>query len=596
MIADIFHKLFSRQEEDEITNKNLDSIKKSHENELINENEQFLISQYHILSDRRISHNELFWEVPLMFFTAQAFLLMITLGSGVVWWSRAIAAFISFLFGLLSIQVFERDRIMENIDAEQLYDIENFFYLQGKKVSFIHHKPSKRTYLHNESILDRFEKQDKWKILNRVSSYELWKIGLQLSTTISVFLFVVIILSQIKALTGWYGKLTSNFDLDVILLFIFIIAYLILVYVYMFIEKEQSMKFKLRSTKITFICQIIANILFIMPIFVISDVNYRYLNSIVALFTLNGLYIFLIKKYRHIEKDQKTCDNYIKVINLILAGGKSYRLVDKNFLKEGDLKCVCIYANGRRLLDNTLKRNRGLSSESIVIKGTNNKNEYEELVDLISESYKAKLMKDDISRGTAYSIFYALLKDELTDANRNDIILITPSDHVIQDEDSYKYSISSLINLAYYYEKLFLIGIYPQYPAQFYGYLEIDDNNGCSSIGKVTSFFEKPSHELALKLLSNKKVMWNSGIFIAKRYILYELYEKYTDFFSCQDFSTNELCSFDELIVTKAINDGKAEAIKSYFDWADVGNPDVLKEQILKGICSVNCVVSGKQD
>lgn len=59
-------------------------------NKVTNNEEEKILVQYQIISNRRISQDELMWQVPALSFTAQAFLFTIALGSGISMKSRLI--------------------------------------------------------------------------------------------------------------------------------------------------------------------------------------------------------------------------------------------------------------------------------------------------------------------------------------------------------------------------------------------------------------------------------------------------------------------------------------------------------------------------
>lgn len=160
--------------------------------ELNHEDTMFLIDQYHVISNNRLQHNELLWNFQLVFLTAQAFLLIIALGGFIDNpLSRAIGAFCGFVFGFMSIQAFERNRIMEVADAELLLDIEN--HINKRKIHprlSVHNKPQTYNYLNGRSILQELESRGRLNFLNRGSSYELWKCGMWLVMLIEFSLFL----------------------------------------------------------------------------------------------------------------------------------------------------------------------------------------------------------------------------------------------------------------------------------------------------------------------------------------------------------------------------------------------------------------------
>lgn len=156
-----------------------------------NQNNQFLFQQYQVLSSDRINHNDLFWNIPNIFLLAQSFLLSMAIGSDVpAQWQRAVGAFISFVFGFISIQIFERNRISEISDAELMQDIEKHVLSQGFNGTEAHQKISNRKYLNGGNVEKNLESRGVLKFFNTGVSYELWKHGMWLVTIISVLLFL----------------------------------------------------------------------------------------------------------------------------------------------------------------------------------------------------------------------------------------------------------------------------------------------------------------------------------------------------------------------------------------------------------------------
>ena len=86
----------------------------------------FLKLQYQVLSERRINHNSLLWNVPSMLFVAQTFMWTITLNNKNNILIRCGISLLSIIISYISFQMFERNRLMEVADAEQMYSIEEY--------------------------------------------------------------------------------------------------------------------------------------------------------------------------------------------------------------------------------------------------------------------------------------------------------------------------------------------------------------------------------------------------------------------------------------------------------------------------------------
>lgn len=134
----------------------------------------FIIQQYQVLSDRRINHNTLLWDVPSLLFVAQTFLWTIALSSEINPIIRCAISLISVIIAITSFQAFERNRLMEVVDAEQMYKIERYFkeYCQGNAdfpAIIVHHQLKRRTFIFREDESaneDAKENEDKNKSKN----------------------------------------------------------------------------------------------------------------------------------------------------------------------------------------------------------------------------------------------------------------------------------------------------------------------------------------------------------------------------------------------------------------------------------------------
>ncbi len=130
---------------------------------------EFLKLQYQVLSDRRISHNSLLWNIPSLLFVALTLLWNIALCSDVDIIIRCIVSAISFIVGITAYQTFERVRVMEVADAEQLFLIEKQFRMWNSNsktcpIMIVNHRLDERTWFSNGKELtlkDFFIKKNK---------------------------------------------------------------------------------------------------------------------------------------------------------------------------------------------------------------------------------------------------------------------------------------------------------------------------------------------------------------------------------------------------------------------------------------------------
>ena len=119
---------------------------------------------------------------------------------------------------------------------------------------------------------------------------------------------------------------------------------------------------------------------------------------------------------------------------------------------------------------------------------------------------EADYILEENGRNTAPAIYFAALACE-----PDDILLIMPSDHWIDDIDAF----SSMVTHATAPCKAgrwVTFGITPATPATGYGYIEVTDRT--EDVMNVASFTEKPDLATAQSYLEQGRYFWNSGIFM----------------------------------------------------------------------------------
>lgn len=94
------------------------------------------------------------------------------------------------------------------------------------------------------------------------------------------------------------------------------------------------------------------------------------------------------------------------------------------------------------------------------------------------------------------------------------MMLVAPSDHVINDIERFHQAISHAI-VAAQTGQLVTFGITPSNPATGYGYLQLSSApDGSSSAVTLDSFVEKPDLDRAKEMVADGRFMWNAGIFL----------------------------------------------------------------------------------
>ncbi|MDN3513905.1 MAG: mannose-1-phosphate guanylyltransferase/mannose-6-phosphate isomerase [Candidatus Brocadia sp.] len=205
---------------------------------------------------------------------------------------------------------------------------------------------------------------------------------------------------------------------------------------------------------------------------------------------------------------------------LILAGGSGERLwplsrknYPKQFLKLN---------NDKSLLQQTTERIlRVISPEDIIVL-TNSTYKFHVLSDLKSLPAinrplpNTHIISEPASRNTApataLGIKYCMEKLGCKD---DEVIFLSPSDHVIQPADKF----AEYIRLADEIARkgcLVTFGIKPDKPETGYGYIKFSSQHptdGDKNFFKVKEFTEKPDSETAKRYIDSGAYFWNSGMF-----------------------------------------------------------------------------------
>lgn len=94
------------------------------------------------------------------------------------------------------------------------------------------------------------------------------------------------------------------------------------------------------------------------------------------------------------------------------------------------------------------------------------------------------------------------------------VILVLPSDHVIQNPERFVRLADRALDLAQTHGGFYTFGIVPTHPETGYGYIERDGAAfGDFEALEVKRFVEKPPREVAEEMVVSGRYFWNSGMF-----------------------------------------------------------------------------------
>lgn len=121
-----------------------------------------------------------------------------------------------------------------------------------------------------------------------------------------------------------------------------------------------------------------------------------------------------------------------------------------------------------------------------------------------------QILTEPMRKNTAACIAYASYK--IQKLNKDAVIVVSPSDHLIMKENQFLDVIKKAVDHARSEDKLITLGITPTRPETGYGYIQYHTEKTFAK--KVKTFTEKPELPLAKKFLESGDFVWNAGIFI----------------------------------------------------------------------------------
>jgi mannose-1-phosphate guanylyltransferase len=285
------------------------------------------------------------------------------------------------------------------------------------------------------------------------------------------------------------------------------------------------------------------------------------------------------------------------MINLILCGGSgtrlwplSRKLLPKQFVKLFD---------GQSLFQKTVMRNLLVSDRVFIV---SNAEQYFLAKDQLHElgQNKSQYLLESVAKNTAPAIALACLS-----LDADDLVLVTPADHLIKNEAEYQRVVAKAKRLAED-DCLVTFGVVPTYPETGFGYIEANGND-------VLSFKEKPDVITAQTYLEQGNFYWNSGMFCFKAGVfLSELAVYAPDMFSacqrahdkCIHEGDTQRIPFDVMLeipensIDYAVMEKshKIKVVAADMNWSDVGSFDSLDDELPHDVDSNSILKRGDED
>lgn len=268
--------------------------------------------------------------------------------------------------------------------------------------------------------------------------------------------------------------------------------------------------------------------------------------------------------------------------NIILCGGSGTRLwpISRTLMPK---QFVPLFEN-RSLFQLTVERNRHMCNAQVIV---SNAEQYFLAIDQLEEMGIGNntFLLEPVGRNTAPAIALAcmgLAPDE--------VVLVTPSDHLIRDTDSYIVAVKRANEQAAL-GHLVTFGITPEYPETGFGYIEADGID-------VLSFKEKPDAATAGHYIESGNYYWNSGMFCFRAGVfLDELLQHSPEIYNASKraYETRQYIADNQIRITHAAMTAIPEdsidyavmekslsvkVVPSAIGWSDLGSFDALYDEL----------------
>jgi len=271
--------------------------------------------------------------------------------------------------------------------------------------------------------------------------------------------------------------------------------------------------------------------------------------------------------------------------NIILCGGSGTRLwpISRTLMPKQFVKLF----EDKSLFELTVERNSKVCDKNFIV---SNAEQYFLALDQIESNSKlnlqnSKFLLEPIGRNTAPAIALACMA-----LPKDEIVLVTPSDHLIKDEIEYAKVLARAEELAHD-NYLVTFGITPSFAETGFGYIEA---NGLDA----KAFHEKPDFQTATNYLEAGNYYWNSGMFCFKAGVFLDELKKYSPEVYERSLKAFENASKDEMIRIKyddmmnipedsidyAVMERSTivKVVPSDIAWSDVGSFDSLYDELPK--------------
>ncbi|EQB39191.1 hypothetical protein M947_08540 [Sulfurimonas hongkongensis] len=287
--------------------------------------------------------------------------------------------------------------------------------------------------------------------------------------------------------------------------------------------------------------------------------------------------------------------------NILLCGGSGTRLcpISRTLMPKQFVKLF----DNKSLFQLTVDRNSKVCDGQFIVSNTE---QYFLAQDQLEENatfniQDSSFLLEPVGRNTAPALALACMA-----LDKDEVVLVTPSDHLIKDEAEYQKVIQKAKKLAQE-DNLVTFGITPTFAETGFGYIEAEASN-------VKRFHEKPDlrtaeqylqqNNLNAQHLASSTFLWNSGMFMFKAGVFLDELEKYSPeiYMACRSaFSKavgevktslprsgnlirikhEDMIAIPEDSIEYAVMEKstKVKVVPSDIGWSDVGSFDALSDE-----------------
>lgn len=265
------------------------------------------------------------------------------------------------------------------------------------------------------------------------------------------------------------------------------------------------------------------------------------------------------------------------IIHVILTGGVGSRLWPLS--RKSKPKQYLDIFDGKSLFEMTVDRNRNIADKVMVVGNIDNCHLSKNVLKKSDTAYIDII--ESTPRNTAAAIAFAAFASQ-----GEDILIVTPSDHIIGKMERYEEAMQEAVEKA---SKGFIVtfGIVPTKPETGYGYIERKGDN-------VISFREKPNQVSARDYIAKGNFLWNSGMFCFKANVFLEelkmyapeVYEKSKLAWENNNNGNLDLAlsldipaiSIDYAVMERS---KKIKVVSSHFEWSDLGSFESVYDYLI---------------